>query len=346
MVVDLLLRNGIHDPRIFQPSFNVLDAIGDTNISLIVTVQQNFLKNVVDKKTIEGYLYDRVKFYVDKGVKFGYVYIGHEPFTKSVYAKTTQASNGTFQPPRYQSNNSPFHGHLSKCDQAIEGDFREDIKEKMIEFLDFLNTTGGPFIINTFPIYTVTRYGFNPEFAFFDNKSKFKIIDGNNTYNNLFTFIYDTTSLCYDKGKVMCKSRKCFERFHRGLLKYMAKMEGTPLRPNRDISTVRMPNRWCVFDGKTDHNETLVLQDYDYACDDSDCSAFGAGATCDHLSFTEKVSYAYNMRYQTENQNMKKCNLIGAMITTNNPSTPDCEFPVEILTAEVVDGGNALTKRY
>uniref|UniRef100_M1B760 Glycosyl hydrolase family 17 protein n=1 Tax=Solanum tuberosum TaxID=4113 RepID=M1B760_SOLTU len=107
-----------------------------------------------------------------------------------------------------------------------------------------------------------------------------------------------------------------------------------------------MPNRWCVFDGKTDHNESLVLQDYEYACEKSDCTAFGAGATCDHLSFIEKVSYAYNMLYQITNQDLRKCNLSGATMTTNNPSTPDCDFPIEILTAEVVDGGTALTRRY
>uniref|UniRef100_M1CEZ8 Glycosyl hydrolase family 17 protein n=1 Tax=Solanum tuberosum TaxID=4113 RepID=M1CEZ8_SOLTU len=109
---------------------------------------------------------------------------------------------------------------------------------------------------------------------------------------------------------------------------------------------VRMANIWCVFDCKTDHNETLVLQDYEYSCGESDCTAFGAGATCDHLSFIEKVSYGYNMLYQMSNQDQRKCNLLGATITTNNPSTPDCDFPIEILTVEVVDGESTLTKRY
>lgn len=107
-----------------------------------------------------------------------------------------------------------------------------------------------------------------------------------------------------------------------------------------------MPNRWCVFDGKTEYNETLLMKDFDSACMDSDCSTFGSGATCDHLVFAEKVSYAYNMRYQMNNQDQEYCELLGAELTANNPSTPDCEFPVEILTAEVVDGGSPDTKKY
>nr|XP_009781694.1 PREDICTED: glucan endo-1,3-beta-glucosidase 8-like isoform X3 [Nicotiana sylvestris]XP_016492388.1 PREDICTED: glucan endo-1,3-beta-glucosidase 8-like isoform X3 [Nicotiana tabacum] len=117
-------------------------------------------------------------------------------------------------------------------------------------------------------------------------------------------------------------------------------------KPTVAKGTVKMPNRWCVFDGKTEYNETLLMKDFDSACMDSDCSTFGSGATCDHLVFAEKVSYAYNMRYQMNNQDQEYCELLGAELTANNPSTPDCEFPVEILTAEVVDGGSPDTKKY
>ncbi|MCD7450062.1 hypothetical protein HAX54_003277 [Datura stramonium] len=426
MVVDLLLQNGIPELRLFQPSFNVLDAFADTNIGVIITIQENFLRKMKEKKQLDHFIYERVKYYVDKGVKFRYVYVGNEPFTKFLYMKdqfngTVRFLNMTrdvldsFNLQDIKVTTPHFTDVLINVTKPSEGDFREDIKGKMIEFLDYINKTGGPFVINMFPIYTVYRYGFDVDFAFFDDKSKFRIVDGNYTYNNLFTFIYDTLVSALTKagygdmeiiiGQIgwptdgfMSASDENAERFYRGLLKYLARKDGTPLRPNRDINmyllsltdenmitpeygpyqrhwgiykhdgepkykidftmqdrdikptvakgTVRMPNRWCVFDGKTDHNETLVLQDYDYACNDSDCSAFGSGATCDHLSFTEKVSYAYNMRYQMENQDQRKCNLVGAQITTMNPSTPDCEFPVEILTAEIVDGGSAQTKKY
>ncbi|KAK4716067.1 hypothetical protein R3W88_014405 [Solanum pinnatisectum] len=426
MVVDLLLQNGISELRLFQPSFHVLDAFADTNIGLIVTLQENYLKNVFEQKQIDDYIHERVKVYSEKGVKFRYVYVGNEPFTKSLYMK--KQFNGTisylnmtrdaldkFNLPDIKATTPHFTDVLTNVTKPSEGDFREDIKGKMFEFLDCINRTGAPFVIHIFPIYTVYRYGFDVDFAFFDNKSKFKIVDGNNTYTNLFTFIYDTLVSALAKagygdmeiivGQIgwptdgyVSASEPNAERFHRGLLQYIARKEGTPLRPNRDINmyilsltdenmvvtdygpyqrhwgiykhdgipkykidftlqdrdvkpsvakgTVRMPNRWCVFDGKTDHNESLVLQDYEYACEKSDCTAFGAGATCDNLSFTEKVSYAYNMLYQITNQDLRKCNLSGATMTTNNPSTPDCDFPIEILTAEVVDGGTALTRRY
>ncbi|KAM3305773.1 glucan endo-1,3-beta-glucosidase 6-like [Capsicum chacoense] len=426
MVVDLLLQNGITDMRIFQPSFHVLDAFADTNIGVTITLQVNFLKNVKRQKQIDNFIYERIKFYSDKGVKFRYVYVGNEPFIKTTnqnrlvngdvnFLNMTRYALDTFNFTDIKVTTPHFLDCLINVTKPSEGDFREDIKEKMIEMVDFIDKNSGPFVLNIFPIHTVFRYGFDVEFAFFDNKSKFKVVDGNNTYNNLFTFVYDTLVSALTKaghgnmdiviGQIgwptdgyISANEENAERFYRGLFQYMARKEGTPLRPNRDISmyllsltdetrntleygaymrhwgiykldgipkykidftmqdrdikptvakgTVYMPKRWCVFDGRTDHNETIVLQDYKYACDDSDCSSFGAGASCDNLSFPQKVSYAYNMRYQMENQDQRKCNMIGGVITTVNPSTPDCEFPIEILTAEIVDGGNAVTKRY
>ncbi|PHT50033.1 hypothetical protein CQW23_09780 [Capsicum baccatum] len=426
MVVDLLLQNGISDMRIFQPSLNVLDAFANTDIAITITLQPNYLANVKEQKHIDNFLYERVKSYVDKGVKFRYVYVGNEPFLKVTTSKKRVNADVHFlNMTRYALDSFNFQDikvttpHFTDClinvTKPSEGDFREDIKEKMIEMIDYIDKTGGPFVLNIFPIYTVSRYGFDVEFSFFDNKSKFKIVDGNNIYKNVFTFLYDTlvsalTKAGYGQMEIvigqigwptdgyMSASEENAERFYRGLFRYMAKKKGTPLRPNRDISMyvisltdentnsleygaymrhwgiykldgkpkykidftmqdretkptaargiVKMPKRWCVFDGKTDHNKTLVVQDYEYACDDSDCSAFGAGASCDNLSFVQQVSYAYNMRYQMENQNQQKCNLIGAMLTIVNPSTPNCDFPIEILTAEFVDGGSLLTKRF
>lgn len=73
MVVDLLLQNGITELRIFQPSLNVLDAFADTNIGITITLQENYLRNVKEQKEIDGMIHERVKHFVDKGVKFRYM---------------------------------------------------------------------------------------------------------------------------------------------------------------------------------------------------------------------------------------------------------------------------------
>lgn len=70
MVVDLLLQNGIPELRLFQPSFNVLDAFAETNIGLGITLQENFLRNIVEQKQMDDYIHERVKVYTDQGVKF------------------------------------------------------------------------------------------------------------------------------------------------------------------------------------------------------------------------------------------------------------------------------------
>ncbi|XP_006354103.1 glucan endo-1,3-beta-glucosidase 5-like [Solanum tuberosum] len=203
MVVDLLLQNGIPELRLFQPSLNVLDAFADTNIGLAITLQENFLRNVVEQKQMDDYIHERVKVYSDKGVKFRYVYVGNEPFTKALYMKKqfngtirylnmTRDALDSFNLLDIKATTPHFTDVLINVTKPSQGDFREDIKEKMLKFLDCINRTGAPFVVHIFPIYTVYRYGFDVDFAFFDNKSKFKIIDGNNTYTNLFTFIYDT----------------------------------------------------------------------------------------------------------------------------------------------------------
>ncbi|XP_049405263.1 glucan endo-1,3-beta-glucosidase 6-like [Solanum stenotomum] len=158
-----------------------------------------------------------------------------------------------FNLPNIKATTPHFTDVLTNVTKPSEGDFREDIKGKMLEFLDCINRTGAPFVIHIFPIYTVYRYGFDVDFAFFDNKSKFKIVDGNNTYTNLFTFIYDTLVSALAKagygdmeiivGQIgwptdgyVSASEPNAERFHRGLLQYIARKEGTPLRPNKDIN--------------------------------------------------------------------------------------------------------------
>ncbi|XP_015163915.1 glucan endo-1,3-beta-glucosidase 8-like [Solanum tuberosum] len=130
-----------------------------------------------------------------------------------------------------------------------KSDFRDDIKGLMLESLKFFNRTGTPFLLNMFPIQMVRDVLNYPiEFTFFDNMSNFKIQDGNVTYTNAVELMIDSIVWAIKKAgypdmKIMIgqigwptdgypyANLKNAERFHKGLLKFIASNKGTPLRP-------------------------------------------------------------------------------------------------------------------
>ncbi|KAL7093541.1 hypothetical protein ACP275_11G046100 [Erythranthe tilingii] len=95
-----------------------------------------------------------------------------------------------------------------------------------------------------------------------------------------------------------------------------------------------MVRRWCVLRprGKDDDVDDRELgRNVDYACSLSDCTALGYGSSCNHLSAKGNASYAFNMYYQSKNQNEWDCDFEGlGVITEEDPSDDKCRFPVMI----------------
>ncbi|XP_020095494.1 glucan endo-1,3-beta-glucosidase 8-like [Ananas comosus] len=130
-----------------------------------------------------------------------------------------------------------------------------------------------------------------------------------------------------------------FER-HWGILKY----DGQPKYPmdltGQGLNTMLvpatgvkyLPQTWCVFN--PDAKDLSKLGDnINFACTFSDCTALGYGSTCNGLDANGNSSYAFNMYFQVQNQNDESCYFKGlAMTTTQNPSTADCNFTIQIAT--------------
>lgn len=88
--------------------------------------------------------------------------------------------------------------------------------------------------------------------------------------------------------------------------------------------------KWCVFDPNAGDLGKLV-DNIDYACTYADCTALGYGSSCNNLDANGNASYAFNMYYQAQDQNDMACNFDGlAKVTTNNISTPTCNFIIQI----------------
>ncbi|KAK7315649.1 hypothetical protein VNO77_34215 [Canavalia gladiata] len=91
-----------------------------------------------------------------------------------------------------------------------------------------------------------------------------------------------------------------------------------------------LDSKWCMFN--SDVNDLSKLADnINYACSHADCTALGYGSSCNNLDANGNASYAFNMYYQMQNQNDMACNFEGlAKLTTNNISTPTCNFIIQI----------------
>ncbi|CAH9147248.1 unnamed protein product [Cuscuta epithymum] len=117
--------------------------------------------------------------------------------------------------------------------------------------------------------------------------------------------------------------------------------QGRDIYPWAAKGMVKMPSRWCIFNGDQS-NLSKVDEQVKFACNKSDCSSLYFGSSCGNLNYTWNASYAFNMYYQSNNQELENgaCNFAGlGALTPFDPSVGTCTFPVEILTAEKVDGG-------
>ncbi|CAN4106790.1 unnamed protein product [Withania somnifera] len=426
MVVDLLLQNGIPELKIFSPSTHLLSAFVNSTIRLSVMFQENQLRLMNNSKDIHDWIKIYVKKPVDEGVDIRYLYIGNEPFSRKYKQRTfddvvyylgeSRKALDRFNLSHIKTTTAHFTDVLTNVTKPSEGDFREDIKDLMINLLKFLQETNAPLVINIFPIYILTSKHMPINFAYFDEHENYTIKDGPNIYKNIFTFTYDTfvsalTKAGYPDTEIIVgqigwptdgypnANPKNAERYHRGLLRYLKRKEGTPLRPNRTIDayitalsdenrmitqwgeyqrhwgiyrhdgapkykidfsmedrdiepttakgTVKMPNRWCMskeepmFNGSSNNNnDQKVMEHVNFACSKADCTSLSPGATCDNLNFTWNASFAFNIYFQMNSQKTNYCDFNGyGYITTTDPSTPTCRFPVEILSVEVIDNG-------
>ncbi|KAF3499385.1 hypothetical protein F2Q69_00040172 [Brassica cretica] len=157
---------------------------------------------------------------------------------------------------------------------------------------------------------------------------------------------------------------KLAEKFYAGLMKKLAKDVGTPLRPEKlevylfglldeDMKSILpgpFERHWGIFryDGTpkfmldfTGQGRKIVPvaakdevgPDLDYACYHGDCTAMLYGSTCSNLDKIQNISYAFNMFFQIQGQDVRACDFRGsAMITKNNASVGSCLFPIQIVS--------------
>ncbi|KAL6610554.1 hypothetical protein ACP70R_040523 [Stipagrostis hirtigluma subsp. patula] len=95
-----------------------------------------------------------------------------------------------------------------------------------------------------------------------------------------------------------------------------------------------LPSQWCVFNKDAKDKYKDLPASVNYACSNADCTPLGYGSSCNGLSHDGNISYAFNIYFQTMDQDVRACSFGGlAKITTENASQGGCLFLVQILSA-------------
>ncbi|KAG8377228.1 hypothetical protein BUALT_Bualt08G0006500 [Buddleja alternifolia] len=116
--------------------------------------------------------------------------------------------------------------------------------------------------------------------------------------------------------------------------------QGRDIYPTRAVGIMRMPGRWCVFNGESEDTEK-VTQLFNYACKKSDCTSLVPGGSCSHLNFARNISYSFNMYFQFHFQAEEACEFEGfGEVVTDDPSSGGCVFPLEVVRGEQDQSGD------
>ncbi|KAL6498485.1 hypothetical protein OROHE_026582 [Orobanche hederae] len=113
--------------------------------------------------------------------------------------------------------------------------------------------------------------------------------------------------------------------------------QGRDIFPTRAKGIMRMPDRWCMFNGKT-HDEEKLTRLINTTCRRADCTCLAPGASCSQLGYELTVSYVFNIDFQSMFQDEDACKFDGlGKVVTENPSTGTCVFPVEVVRGHQKD---------
>ncbi|XP_042002035.1 glucan endo-1,3-beta-glucosidase 8-like [Salvia splendens] len=113
--------------------------------------------------------------------------------------------------------------------------------------------------------------------------------------------------------------------------------QGRDIYPTTVRGIMRMPDRWCAFNGDR-RDMGKVQAQLNWACKQSDCTSTFEGASCSSLTLEQNITYAFNMHFQYQFQDEKSCDFEGlGRVVVNDPSTDVCVFPVEVVKGQQVN---------
>ncbi|URE01040.1 glucan endo-1,3-beta-glucosidase [Musa troglodytarum] len=342
-VVQMIKANGITKVKLFDADSWTVSAFAGTGIELMLAIPNDMLKRISsDYSHAQDWVKENVtKHDYDGGVNIKYVAVGNEPFLRSYngsFMKTTFPALKNIQKAldeagvgnRIKATVPLGHGYTNVFDAnydtlvwslkkagvpdmkvivgevgwPTDGDKNANLENAKRFYDGFLRKMarkdGTPMRPGNLEVYL---------FGLIDEDMK-SILPGNfERHWGLFT---------YD-----CRPKFPMDLSGKGNDKYLKRATGVQY----------LPEQWCVLNPDVKQLSALG-PNLDYACSLSDCTALGYGSSCNNLDRGGNASYAFNMYFQMQDQDVRACDFEGlAVITTKNASRNGCLFPVQIVSA-------------
>ncbi|KAK3121301.1 hypothetical protein QOZ80_8BG0650360 [Eleusine coracana subsp. coracana] len=261
-VVRLLQDNGFDRVKLFDAEDSILRALRKSGIQVMVGIPNDMLADLAgNPKAAENWVDRNVTGHVHDGVDIRYVAVGNEPFLTTfngTYLNTTFPAMQNVQAALSKAGLAdkvkvtvPLNADVyeSSTGKPSDGDFRGDIHGLMLTIVQFLSSTGAPFVANVYPFISLyADPNFPLDYAFFQGASSNPVVDGSVTYHNTFDANHDTLVAALRKngfgnvsiivGEVgwptdgdVNANLDYARRFNQGFLSHIATGQGTPLRP-------------------------------------------------------------------------------------------------------------------
>ncbi|CAK9143744.1 unnamed protein product [Ilex paraguariensis] len=201
----MLKDNKINKVKLFDSDNWTVKYFAGTGMEVMLGIPNSQLNRFSDDYDNAKDWKDNVtKHLHDGGVNIKYVAVGNEPFLKSYngsHLKTTFPALKNIQKALDAAGvgdkikatipqNADVYDSGSQGPSA--GDFRSDIRDLMIDIVQFIKDNNAPFVVNIYPFLSL--YGnpdFPVEFAFFDGGAE-PVNDKGTQYTNMFDANLDT----------------------------------------------------------------------------------------------------------------------------------------------------------
>lgn len=258
----MLKDNGFQKVKLFDADSSILKALSNSGIEVMVGIPNEMLSDIAKTvKAAENWVAKNVSSHVSSnGVDIRYVAVGNEPFLKAyngTYIALTLPALQNIQAALIKAGIAnqvkvtvPLNADVYESANNIpsEGDFRSDIKDSMIQIVEFLNNNGAPFMVNIYPFISLyDSPNFPIDFAFFDGASA-PVNDGGRIYDNVLDANYDTLVWALQKngygnmsvivgeigwptdGNINANLNNS-QRFNQGFMSRVMAGKGSPMRP-------------------------------------------------------------------------------------------------------------------
>ncbi|GLT59568.1 hypothetical protein SLA2020_323800 [Shorea laevis] len=205
-VVRMITDNGIQKVKLFNVDSSILNALSNSGVQVMVGIPNDMLSALANSvQAAENWVATNVSTHVSSnGVDIRYVAVGNEPFLPTYNGSYIELTLPALRNIQAALNNSglgaqvkvtvPFNADVYQSSTNIPsgGDFRSDIKDTMLQIVQFLSNNGAPFTANIYPFISLYENpNFPIDYAFFDNYSS-PINDSGRIYNNVFDANHDT----------------------------------------------------------------------------------------------------------------------------------------------------------